>query len=161
MPLLYRLALVLRQRGIKGLRFGAVNCATEHELCAAQNWPGHPLLIARYLGPDRAVHDAIEHWVDVVKDAQLRQMLPRYALPGEFPVLKILLEQLPSSMLPKSSWSFLFDADAEHAQSSGCANLTALHLEHPEDSVGESWGFGFFSIFNCQDLSSGLCLRGS
>ncbi|CAE7529022.1 qsox2 [Symbiodinium sp. CCMP2592] len=142
MPLLYRLALVLRQRGIKGLRFGAVNCATEHELCAAQNWPGHPLLIARYLGPDRAVHDAIEHWVDVVKDAQLRQMLPRYALPGEFPVLKILLEQLPSSMLPKSSWSFLFDADAEHAQSSGCANLTALHLDHPEgadDRVGNGW----------------------
>ena len=142
MPLLYRLALVLRQRGVNTLRFGAVNCATEHELCATQNWPGHPLLVARYLGPNRAVHDAIEHWVDVVKDAQLRQMLPRYALPGEFPVLKLLLEQLPSSVLSKSSWSSLFDAEGEHSQASGCANLTALHPEFPEatsDQVGNGW----------------------
>ena len=77
------------------LRFGAVNCATEHELCSEQKWPGHPLLVARYLGPDRRVHDAIEHWVDIVKDAQLKAMLPRYALPGEYPLLKVLLEQLP------------------------------------------------------------------
>ena len=53
MPRLYKLALILRQRGVRAVRFGAVNCATEHELCAAQNWPGHPLLVARYLGPDR------------------------------------------------------------------------------------------------------------
>ena len=88
------------------------------------------------------MHDAIEHWVDAVKDAQLRQMLPRYALPGEFPVLKILLEQLPSSMLPKASWSSLFDAEAENSQASACANLTNLHLQHPQDAddqVGNGW----------------------
>ena len=142
MPRLYQLALTLRQRGVSTLRFGAVNCATEHELCAKQNWPGHPLLVARYLGSDRAVHDAIEHWVDVVKDAQLRQMLPRYALPGEFPVLKILLEQLPKSMLSKASWSPLFEADAEQSKAANCANLTALHPEFPEavdEQVGNGW----------------------
>ena len=41
----------------------------------------------------------------LVQDAQLRQMLPRYAMPGEFPVLKILLEHLPSTLLPKEAWA--------------------------------------------------------
>jgi len=143
MPKLYRLALVLRQRGVTKLRFGAINCATEHELCASQKWPGHPLLVVRYLGPDRAIHDAIEYWVDIVKDAQLRQMLPRYALPGEFPVLKLLLEQLPASLVPKSAWSSLFEDGGEGDQAAGaCPNMTALHVSHPEaleDSVGNAW----------------------
>eukprot|EP00931_Biecheleriopsis_adriatica_P007495 TRINITY_DN108776_c0_g1_i1.p1 TRINITY_DN108776_c0_g1~~TRINITY_DN108776_c0_g1_i1.p1 ORF type:complete len:702 (-),score=140.65 TRINITY_DN108776_c0_g1_i1:36-2141(-) len=145
MPRLYRLALVLRQQGVTKLRFGAVNCATEHKLCATQNWPGHPLLVARYLGPDRAVHDAIEHWVDVVKDAQLRQMLPRYALPGEFPLLKLLLEQLPASVVTKAMWSSLFESEAEEGSGEGttaCPNMTALHLSHPEaasEPVGNGW----------------------
>ena len=39
------------------------------------------------------------------QDAQLRQMLPRYAMPGEFPVLKILLEHLPSTLLPQKAWA--------------------------------------------------------
>eukprot|EP00913_Durusdinium_trenchii_P028540 g26768.t1 len=92
------------------LRFGAVNCATEHALCSEQGWLGHPLLVAKYLGPDQAVHGAIEHWIDVVKDAQLRQMLPRYALPGEFPVLKLLLEHLPTNLVPTVAWADLFEA---------------------------------------------------
>ena len=29
---------------------------------------GHPLLVAKYLGPDTSIHGAIEHWVDVVKE---------------------------------------------------------------------------------------------
>ncbi|CAE8672682.1 unnamed protein product, partial [Polarella glacialis] len=144
MPRLYRLALVLRQHGVTNLRFGAINCATEHDLCASQNWPGHPLLVAKYLGPNREVHDAIEHWVEVVKDAQLRAMLPRYALPGEFPVLKLLLEQLPESLAPKSAWSPLFEeaAGAGGAGSGACPNLTALHTSRPEaieEPVGNGW----------------------
>lgn len=39
-PRLYRLALQLRQHGVTSLRFGAVNCATEHQLCTEQGWLG-------------------------------------------------------------------------------------------------------------------------
>ncbi|CAK9055120.1 unnamed protein product [Durusdinium trenchii] len=140
MPLLYRLALRLRQAKVAFLRFGAVNCATEHALCSEQGWLGHPLLVAKYLGPDQAVHGAIEHWIDVVKDAQLRQMLPRYALPGEFPVLKLLLEHLPTNLVPTVAWADLFEAPP--GPSGACPNVTALHPEHPtsmEDFVGNGW----------------------
>ncbi|CAJ1365870.1 unnamed protein product [Effrenium voratum] len=138
MPQLYRLALLLRRAKTR-LRFGAVNCASEEKLCAEQRWPGHPLLVARYLGSDLVVHQAVEHWVEAVKDAQLRQMLPRYALPGEFPVLKLLLEQLPESFAPPQIWSPLFET--ETSQSGACPNLTALHPEHPEDleAAGNGW----------------------
>ncbi|CAJ1430078.1 unnamed protein product, partial [Effrenium voratum] len=138
MPQLYRLALLLRRAKTR-LRFGAVNCASEEKLCAEQRWPGHPLLVARYLGSDLVVHQAVEHWVEAVKDAQLRQMLPRYALPGEFPVLKLLLEQLPESFAPPEIWSPLFET--ETSQSGACPNLTALHPEHPEDleAAGNGW----------------------
>ena len=37
---LYRLALQLQQHGVTSLRFGAVNCATEHQLCTEQGWLG-------------------------------------------------------------------------------------------------------------------------
>eukprot|EP00434_Breviolum_minutum_P026666 symbB.v1.2.023569.t1/scaffold2166.1/size87221/2 len=144
MPKLYRLALQLRQHGVTSLRFGAVNCATEHQLCTEQGWLGHPLLVAKYLGPDTSIHGAIEHWVDVVKDAQLRQMLPRYAMPGEFPVLKILLEHLPSTLLPQKAWAPLFETDHEAARGA-CPNITALHPEH-EDSVHEVVGNGWHDV---------------
>jgi len=127
---------------VRRLRFGAVNCATEHELCGAQNWPGHPLLVARYLGPDRAIHDAIEHWVDVVKDAQLRTMLPRYACPGEFPLLKVLLEQLPEKFAPRRAWEPLFEQPGEEESSGACPNVTAMHPQLPDNAdlaVGNGW----------------------
>lgn len=143
MPRLYRLALILQQRGVKRLRFGAVNCATEHELCSEQKWLGHPLLVARYLGPDRVIHDAIEHWVDIVKDAQLRQMLPRYALPGEYPLLETLFENLPDDLAPREVWKPLFDSDAESGTANGaCPNVTEMHLQIPEraeESIGNGW----------------------
>lgn len=141
MPRLYRLALVLRQSSVLRIRFGAVNCATEHALCAAQNWQGHPLLVARYLGPETAIHNAVEHWVEAVKDAQLRAMLPRYALPGEYPLLRLLLEQLPEDMAPRAVWERLFD-DATGDASGACVNLTALHPKAPEnedEAVGNGW----------------------
>lgn len=144
MPRLYRLALVLRQRGVARVRFGAINCATEHALCGSQKWQGHPLLVTKYLGPDKAVHDAIEHLVEAVKDAQLRAMLPRYAIPGEYPLLRLLFEQLPEDMLPTSAWQSLFDtaADGADAGAGACVNLTALHPRVPDrenDTVGNGW----------------------
>lgn len=143
MPRLYRLALVLQQKGVTRIRFGAVNCATEHELCSEQKWLGHPLLVARYLGPDRAIHDAIEHWIAAVKDAQLRQMLPRYALPGEYPLLETLFNELPDDLAPRRIWKPLFDSDGESGGSSGaCPNVTEMHLQRPEgaeDSIGNGW----------------------
>jgi len=141
MPKFYRLALVLLQKGVRKIRFGAINCAVEHELCSIQKWPGHPLFVAKYLGPDRAIHDAIEYWVDLVKDAQLRAMLPRYALPGEYPLLKVLMEQLPDTVAPTSSWENLFDADSI-AETGACPNISALHAKTPanaQDVVGNGW----------------------
>jgi len=144
MPRLYRLALVLMQHGAKRLRFGAVNCATEHELCAEQKWPGHPLLVPKYTGPDRRIHDAIEHWVEAVKDPQLREMLPRDAFPGEYPLIKVFLEQLPEEYAPKKAWELLFDEPevGENGESGACPNLTALHPTTPgniDEAVGNAW----------------------
>jgi len=141
MPRLYRLALVLRQHGVRGIRFGAVNCATEHELCTGQKWMGHPLFVARYLGPKRTVHDAVGHWEDAVKDPQLRTMLPRYATPGEYPLLKILFEQLPENVAPKAVWSPLFGDDASD-KLGACPNITEMHPVLParsDDAVGNAW----------------------
>lgn len=144
MPKLYRLGLALQQHGALRLRFGAVNCATEHDLCAEQKWMGHPLLVPKYTGNDRRIHDAVEHWADAVKDPQLREMLPRDAFPGEYPLLKVFLEQLPEEYAPKRAWERLFDEPelGEHGEPGACPNLTALHPGHPElveDRVGNAW----------------------
>jgi len=144
MPRLYRLAFMLQRWGVRQLRFGAINCATEHDLCASQKWPGHPLLVVKYLGIKRHIHDAIEHWVNVVKDAQLRAMLPRYAVPGEYPLLKLLLEQLPEEVAPPAVWKPLFDDEAS-AQSGACPNVTAMHPTVPsnvDEVVGNAWSDG-------------------
>lgn len=143
MPKLYRLALRLHQQGVVRIRIGAVNCATEHELCGEQGWLGHPLLVPKYQGTDRRIHDAIEHWVDSVKDPQLRQMLPRNAFPGEYMLLKVLFEQLPKDYLPRDTWAGLFADESEGgAEPSQCPNITAMHPSLPrnvDDAVGNGW----------------------
>ena len=68
------------------------------------------------------------------QDAQLRQMLPRYAMPGEFPVLKILLEHLPSTLLPQKAWAscpengiaFIFDIGGVHKSEKIGTSLLAI-----------------------------------